>query len=65
MFHHLPFVSPKKLCALVHLGCTCVAGTSYLYLKSTGHTVTLTRGEDGRWWEGEFSHVKIKKKYDA
>ena len=59
--HHLPRVGPKQLCAPAHLGCTCVAGTSYLYLKSTGCTVTLAWGEDGRWWEGEFSHVKIKK----
>ena len=32
-FHHLPRVSPKQLCALAHLRCTCVAGTSYYKLK--------------------------------
>ena len=25
VFHHLPSVSPKQLCALAHLGCTCKA----------------------------------------
>ena len=28
VFHHLPSVGPKQLCALAHLGCTCEAGTS-------------------------------------
>ena len=28
VFHHLPSVSPKQLCALAHLGCTREAGTS-------------------------------------
>ena len=28
VFHHLPIVSPKQLCALAHLGCTHEAGTS-------------------------------------
>ena len=33
VFHHLPNVSPKQLCALAHLGCTHKAGTSYLLKK--------------------------------
>ena len=28
VFHHLPSVGPKQLCALAHLGCTREAGTS-------------------------------------
>ena len=28
VFHHLPSVGPKQLCALAHLGCTRQAGTS-------------------------------------
>ena len=28
VFHPLPSVSPKQLCALAHLGCTCEVGTS-------------------------------------
>ena len=28
LFHHLPSVGPKLLCALAHLGCTSKAGTS-------------------------------------
>ena len=28
MFHSLPCVGPKQLCALAHLGCTSKAGTS-------------------------------------
>ena len=27
VFHHLPSVTPKQLCALAHLGCTCTGGT--------------------------------------
>ena len=27
VFHHLPSVGPKQLCALAHLGCTREAGT--------------------------------------
>ena len=27
VFHHLPSVGPKQLCALAYLGCTCEAGT--------------------------------------
>ena len=33
-FHLLSRVSPKQLCALAHLGCTCKAGTSQLIFKS-------------------------------
>ena len=28
VFHYLPSVGPKQLCALAHLGCTREAGTS-------------------------------------
>ena len=28
VFHHVPSVGPKQLCALAHLGCTRAAGTS-------------------------------------
>ena len=28
LLHHLPSVGPKQLCALAHLGCTRVVGTS-------------------------------------
>ena len=28
-FHHLLSVSPKQVCAPIHLGCTCELGTSY------------------------------------
>ena len=28
VFHHLPSVGPKQLCALAHLGCTRKVGTS-------------------------------------
>ena len=30
VLYHLSSVGPKQLCALVHLGCTCEAGTSWL-----------------------------------
>ena len=28
IFHHLPSIGPKQLCALAHLGCTRKVGTS-------------------------------------
>ena len=33
VFHHLPSVSPKQLCALAHLGFTREAGTSWFNTK--------------------------------
>ena len=32
IFHHLPSVSPKQLCALAHLGCIREVGTSKYFL---------------------------------
>ena len=33
VFHHIPSVSAKQLCALAHLGCTCKVDTSKLLQK--------------------------------
>ena len=41
MFHHLPSVGPKQLCALAHLGCTCEAGTFLSPLKPSTMSWTL------------------------
>ncbi len=32
VFHHLPSIGPKQVCALTHLGCTREAGTSYGFI---------------------------------